>query len=48
MRRGRPLTFWLAVGGTSLLSLYVLNLAADQLPSRGLTEFRDFIVRRNG
>lgn len=48
MRRGRPLTFWLAVGGTSILSLFVLNLAADKVPSPGLSEFRDFVVRRNG
>lgn len=48
MRRGRPLTFWLAVGGTSIISLFVLNLAADSLPFKGLTELRDYTVRRNG
>jgi hypothetical protein len=46
--RGRPLSFWLAVGGTSLLSLTLLNLAADRLPASGLTTYRDYLVRRNG
>ncbi len=46
--RGRPLTFWLAVGGTSLLSLTVLNLAADRVPNGGLRTYRDYLVRRNG
>lgn len=46
--RGRPLAFWLAVGGTSLLSMFAVNLAADRLPLPGLEEFRDYITRRNG
>jgi hypothetical protein len=48
MRRGRPLAFWLAVGGTSILSLVVFNIAADRLPIPGLEELRDYTVRRNG
>lgn len=45
---GRPLAFWLAVGGTSLMSLFFLNVAADRLPFPGLEEFRDYLTRRNG
>jgi hypothetical protein len=48
MKRGRPLAFWLAVGGTSIVSLVVFNLAADRLPIPGLQAFRDYAVRRNG
>lgn len=48
MRRGRPVAFFLAVGGTSIVSLFLLNLAADRLPLPGLREFRDYTVRRNG
>jgi hypothetical protein len=46
--KGRPFAFWLAVGGTSLMSLFGLNLAADRINSPGLREFRDYITRRNG
>lgn len=46
--RGRPLAFWIAVGGTSILSLTLLNLAADRLPMPGLETFRDYVTRRNG
>jgi hypothetical protein len=48
MRRGRPLAFFVAVGATSITSLFLLNLAADRLPLPGLVEFRDYTVRRNG
>ncbi len=47
-RPGRPLTFWIAVGGVSITSLALLNLAADRLPLPGLDEFRDYVTRRNG
>lgn len=46
--KGRPFAFWLAVGGTSIMSMFFLNLAADRIPSAGLEEFRDYITRRNG
>lgn len=46
-RPGRPLAFWAAVGGTSLVSLTLLNVAADRLGG-GLSTFRDYLVRRNG
>lgn len=47
-RPGRGLAFWVAVGGTSVLALTALNLAADRLPVPGLSEFRDYVTRRNG
>lgn len=47
-RPGRGIAFWGAVGGTSLLSLLALNLAADRLKVPGLSELRDYVVRRNG
>lgn len=46
--RGRPLAFWAAVGGMSIVSLVVFNLAADRLPIPGLAELRDYAIRRNG
>lgn len=47
--RGRPLAFWGAVGGVSILSLFVLNMAADKLPNvAALQELRDYTTRRNG
>lgn len=45
---GRGLAFWAAVGGVSVLSLVLLNVAADRLPISGLVELRDYAVRRNG
>lgn len=48
-RGARTFAAYLAVGGTALLSLAALNLAADRLPNaRGLNELRDYLVRRNG
>lgn len=41
--RGRPLAFWAAVGGTSLISLTLLNLVADYFPGSGLGTFRDYL-----
>lgn len=46
--RGRPLAFWLAVGGTALLAHTALNLAADHFPESGLDTFRNYLTRRNG
>jgi hypothetical protein len=48
MPRGvRTFAAYLAVGGTALLSLAALNLAADHFPhSRGLNELRDYLVNR--
>ncbi len=50
MRRGRPLTFWLAVGGVSLIAPVVFNIAADRFEEHvpGLGALRDYITRRNG
>ncbi|MBB3043918.1 hypothetical protein [Nocardioides soli] len=47
-RPARGLAFWAAVGGVSVVSLTLLNIAADRLPIPGLAEFRDYAVRRNG
>lgn len=47
-RPGRGLAFWTAVGGTSVIALTILNIAADRVPVPGLSDFRDFLVRRNG
>jgi len=30
------------------MSMFALNVAADRLPFDGLSEFQDYIVRRNG
>lgn len=49
MRGLRTLSAYVAVGGTAIISLALLNLAADNFPNiRGLNELRDYIVRRNG
>lgn len=49
MRGARTFAAYLAVGGTSLLSLAALNLAADRFPNvRGLVTFRDYVTRANG
>lgn len=44
----RGLAFWLAVSGVSLTSLVALNVAADRLGIKGLSDLRDYAVRRNG
>lgn len=47
--RGRPIAFWLAVGGVSILSMFGLNMAADRFPNvAALQEVRDYTTRRNG
>ncbi len=46
--KGRPAAFWLAVAAMTPVSLTVLNLAADRLPLKGLSEYRDYVIRRNG
>lgn len=46
-RPARGLAFWGAVGGTSLVALTLLNIAADRVGG-GLSTFRDYLVRRNG
>ena len=48
MAKGKQLTFWLAVGGVSLIAPVVFNLAADRLPIPGLRELNDYVTRRNG
>jgi len=47
-RPARGGAFWVAVGGTSILAMTLLNIAADRLPLPGLAEFRDYLTRPNG
>ncbi len=45
----RRATFLAGVGGISILSMLVLNLAADRMPSwTGLGTLRDYVTRRAG
>lgn len=44
----RTFAAYAAAGGSGLLALAVLNLAADRFPNTGLTQLRDYLVRRNG
>lgn len=48
--RGRPVVFWLAVGGVSLLAPVVMNLLSDRLGAAvpGLKTLNDYTTRRNG
>lgn len=48
--RARALTFWLAVGGVSLVAPVVMNLASDRLGDvvPGLRTLNDYTTRRNG
>lgn len=39
----RRLAFWGSVAGVAMLTPFVVNLAADKLPIRGLRRFRDYI-----
>lgn len=48
VRAPRQLTFWLAVGGVSLLAPVLFNLAADRLNVPGLSDLNDYVTRRNG
>jgi hypothetical protein len=50
MRAPKQLTFWLAVGGVSLLAPVLFNLAADRLGGvvPGLKTLNDYVTRRNG
>ncbi|WP_154793295.1 hypothetical protein [Occultella kanbiaonis] len=46
----KPLSFWLAVGGVSILAPVVFNIAADRLGDHvpGLRTLNDYLTRRNG
>jgi hypothetical protein len=50
MAKGKQPAFWLAVGGVSLISPVVFNLAADRLGHLipGLATLNDYVTRRNG
>jgi len=42
---GKRLSFWLAVGGVSLLTQFGVELLADKTQSRGLRSFVTYIHR---
>lgn len=46
-RPARGLAFWAAVGGSGVIALTLLNVAADKAGG-GLATFRDYVIRRNG
>ena len=50
MRAPKQLTFWLAVGGVSLIAPVLSNLAADRFGDvvPGLRTFNNYVTRRNG
>ena len=41
----RTFTAYAAVGGTAILALAALNVAADRLPFKGLQALRNYVVR---
>jgi hypothetical protein len=45
---GRRLSFWVAVGGVSLLSLFTLKLVAARVPVPSLKQFSDFVTSSSG
>ncbi|MEN8672582.1 hypothetical protein [Nocardioides sp.] len=46
-RPARGLAFWAAAGGSGLIAMTLLNIAADRVGG-GLGGFRDYLIRRNG
>lgn len=50
MARGKQASFWLAVGGVSIIAQPLFNLAADRLGGviPGLATLNDYVTRRNG
>jgi hypothetical protein len=46
-RPARGLAFWAAAGGSGVIALTLLNIAADKVGG-GLGSFRDYVIRRNG
>ena len=42
----RSAAFWGAVAGFGVLGVLAVNLAADRVPSRGLTTFRNYLTGR--
>lgn len=45
---GKRLSFWVAVGGVSILSSFALELIADKVPSLGLGRFVAYTHRGPG
>lgn len=46
--KGRQPAFWVAVGGVSILSQVLFNLAADRLNIPALTTLNAYATRKNG
>lgn len=46
--RGRRLAFWIAVGATSVFANFLVELAADKVPSSGLQRFAAYVHRGPG
>ncbi len=44
---GRRLAFWGAVAGMVLIVPFAFNVIVDNVPSRGLKRFRDYITQSN-
>lgn len=43
--KSKKAAFWIAVGGVSIISPFLLELAADRLPFEGLKRFVAYIHR---
>ncbi len=41
----RKAAFWVAVGGTAILANFVLQVAADKIPSGALRDFVNYVNR---
>jgi hypothetical protein len=48
MHASRTFAAYAAAGLSGLLALAVLNLTADHFPQAGISQLRDYLVRRNG
>jgi len=48
MMLGRKASFWLAVGGVSILANFTLELVRAKFPQSGLDRFTSFVHRGGG
>ena len=42
----RAVPFWASVSAFGVLGVLVVNLAADRIPAKGLTTFRNYLTGR--
>lgn len=47
MRSVKRLTFWLAVGGVSLISPVIFKIAADKLPASGIKTLHNYVTEKS-